>query len=74
MDRIGADFERTFKQIQSRLNANPLAVQIPIGAGSTGGEGSLQGVIDLITMQAIYFDSESKGKDVRTEKIPERLI
>lgn len=74
MDRIGADFERTFQQIQSRLSAQPVALQIPIGAGSSGSEDSLSGVIDLITMQALYFDSESRGKEISTKEIPENYL
>ncbi len=74
MDRIGADFERTFQQIQSRLSAQPVALQIPIGAGSSGSEDSLSGVIDLITMQALYFDSESRGKEVSAKDIPENYL
>ncbi len=74
MDRIGADFERTFQQIQMRLNAKPIAVQIPMGAGSAESQNPLSGVIDLITMQALYFDSESKGKDVKVTDIPENYL
>lgn len=70
MDRIGADFERTFEEIKTRLQANPVAMQIPIGAGSPPDPGALSGVIDLVTMKALYFDSESQGKDVAVKEIP----
>lgn len=84
MDRIGANFQRTLGQIESRLAGNhpesddqfvgPVAVQIPMGAGSRDEEGALSGVIDLIEMKALYFDSESRGKDMRHESIPEEHL
>ena len=84
MDRIGANFERTLEQIRSRLSAGmtdeveqfigPVAVQIPMGAGSRDEEGALSGVIDLIEMKALYFDSESRGKEMRSEEIPENHL
>ena len=66
LDRIGADFERTLGQIESRLHGQPIALQIPVGS-----EHDLQGIIDLVNMQALYFEEASQGKDVRTEPIPE---
>jgi elongation factor G len=71
MDRIGADFERTFKQIVTRLGAHPVAVQIPIGAGAGPSPEGFSGVIDLIEMKALYFDSASKGRDITVAEIPE---
>src|SRR5690606_35550931 len=59
MDRIGADFERTLGQIQQRLQANPVPITIPMGAGSPPQPGAFSGVIDLIEMKALYFDAES---------------
>lgn len=53
MDRIGADFEHAVETIRERLQARPLAMQIPIGA-----EGSFQGVIDLLEGQALYYTDE----------------
>lgn len=70
MDRIGASFERTFQEIEQRLRANPVALQIPIGEGSTSEDDSFQGVIDLIKMQALYYDVESKGSRFETREIP----
>jgi len=70
MDRIGANFERTFDQVKARLSAEPVAVQVPMGAGSRDEEGALSGVVDLIELKALYFDSKSRGKDFRTEGIP----
>ena len=56
MDRTGADFERVMGQIQQRLGATAVAIQMPIGA-----EDGFQGVIDLVEMQAIYWDEETNG-------------
>ena len=50
MDRVGASFERTIESINERLGANPIAMQLPIGI-----EAAFQGVIDLLTMKAIYL-------------------
>ncbi len=74
MDRIGADFERTFKDINTRLQAHPVALQIPIGAGSSPNPDALSGVIDLIEMKAIYFDAESRGEKVEVQDIPEEEV
>jgi elongation factor G len=56
MDRAGANFFRCVEQIKSRLRANPLPIQIPIGA-----EDGFEGVVDLIRMKAIYWDMETQG-------------
>src|SRR5262245_7747761 len=71
MDRIGADFERTFLQIKSRLAANPVAIFLPIGAGSPPDPKAFRGIIDLIEMKAIYFDEASQGAKFETAEIPE---
>ena len=71
MDRIGANFERTFDQVKARLSAEPVAVQVPMGAGSRDEEGALSGVVDLVEMRALYFDSETRGKEVKTAEIPD---
>jgi elongation factor G len=55
MDRTGAGFSRTLDMVRSRLSANPIAVQIPIGA-----EADFEGVVDLLTMQAIRFDEDGQ--------------
>src|SRR5699024_8378405 len=51
MDRTGADFLRVVEQMRERLGANVVEMQLPIGAG-----GDFKGVVDLITMKAIYWD------------------
>ena len=68
LDRIGADFERTFGEISRRLQAEPVAVTIPIGASD-----QFEGIIDLIEMRALYFDAESKGRTIEVRDIPEEL-
>ncbi len=68
MDRAGANFFRCVEQIRSRLRANPLPIQIPIGA-----EDSFQGVVDLIRMKAIYWDMETQGMKFEYRDIPEEL-
>lgn len=74
MDRIGASFERTFQEIEKRLVAKPVAMQIPIGEGSTSADDSFQGIIDLIKMQALYYDADSKGSQFEAKEIPESYL
>jgi elongation factor G len=65
MDRVGANFFEVVKQIRERLGANPVAIQIPLGA-----EDQLQGVIDLVEMKALYWKSEDLGSKPETREIP----
>jgi elongation factor G len=69
MDRIGADFKRTFDQIISKLEANPVAIQIPIGS-----EEHFKGVIDLVKMKAITYKDETMGADYIISDIPADLV
>ncbi|MBI5557393.1 MAG: elongation factor G [Deltaproteobacteria bacterium] len=69
MDRVGADFERCIAMMVKRLQANPLPVQIPVGA-----EEKFQGVIDLITEKMLVFDEESQGINISEQEIPEDHI
>jgi elongation factor G len=64
MDRIGASYERTIETIKQRLGANPIAMQMPIGS-----EAAFLGVIDLMTMKAVYWDDEL-GQEPREAEIP----
>ncbi|MCA9074348.1 MAG: elongation factor G [Planctomycetaceae bacterium] len=73
MDRMGADFERTLKQIETRLQASPVPITIPMGAGSPPTPGAFEGVIDLIEMKALYFDAESKGQNFDVKEIPDQF-
>jgi elongation factor G len=65
MDRIGADFKRTLEQITTKLQANPVAIQIPIGS-----EDKFVGVIDLVKMKAIRYKDETLGADYIVDEIP----
>ena len=67
MDRIGADFFRTVKMIEDRLESTPAVIQLPIGA-----EGHFKGVIDLVTMSAKVWD-EGKGEEWQEVPIPTEL-
>jgi elongation factor G len=69
MDRIGADFKRTFDQIISKLEANPVALQIPIGS-----EDKFVGVIDLIKMKSITYKDETMGADYIVGEIPADMM
>ncbi len=66
MDRPGADFPRVLDMMRSRLNATPVAVQLPLGI-----EDNFRGVIDLITRKAIVYREESLGAAYEIEEIPE---
>jgi len=68
LDRAGASFDRSFESIITRLGANPVALQIPIGL-----EDQLKGVIDLIGMKGLIWNDESKGSEYETVEIPEDL-
>ena len=69
MDRAGADFLRVVGQVRERLGANPVPVQLPIGA-----EEHFVGVIDLIGMRAIYWDDSSMGMTYEARDIPDELL
>ena len=68
MDRSGANFFEVVRQVKDVLGANPLPIQIPIGA-----EESFKGVVDLIEMKAIFWHDESMGAEYSTEEIPANL-
>ena len=69
MDRSGADFFETVRQMKDLLGANPVPVQIPIGA-----EENFKGVVDLIKMKAILWHDETMGADYDIEEIPTELV
>ncbi len=69
MDRTGADFFRVVEQMRERLRANAVPIQIPIGA-----EDKFEGVIDLVTMKAIYWNEEDMGMTFEERDIPEALL
>jgi elongation factor G len=68
MDKMGADFEHAVDTIRKRLNARPVAIQIPIGQ-----EAAFKGVIDLVEMKAIYWRDETMGAKYEVEEIPAEL-
>ncbi len=69
MDRAGAEFLRVVEQARERLGANPIPIQLPIGA-----EDSFAGVIDLIRMKAIYWDESNMGTTHEVRDIPDELL
>ena len=69
MDRAGADFLGVTDQMKSRLGANPVPIQLPIGA-----EDDFKGVIDLVNMKAIYWSDQDMGTTFTLEDVPETLI
>ena len=68
MDRAGADFLRVVEQIKKRLGAQPVCIQLPIGA-----EENFRGIIDLIKMKAIYWNADDQGLTFQEEEIPADL-
>ncbi len=68
MDRAGADFLRVVKQVKTRLGANPVPIQLPIGA-----EEKFEGVVDLIRMKAIYWDEANLGTTFELREIPDDM-
>jgi elongation factor G len=68
IDKMGADFEHAVDTIRKRLNAKPIAIQIPIGQ-----EDKFKGVIDLLSMKAIIWKDETLGAEYVTEEIPAEL-
>ena len=69
MDRSGANFFRVVEQVESRLRARPVPIQVPIGA-----EEDFKGVVDLIRMKAIHWNEDDRGMTYRLEDIPADLL
>ncbi|MAS00390.1 MAG: elongation factor G [Nitrosomonadales bacterium] len=69
MDRAGADFFKVHEQMKSRLKANPIPIQVPIGAAET-----FTGVVDLVKMKAIIWNEADNGVTFDYKDIPEELI
>ncbi|MDG1249096.1 MAG: elongation factor G [Gammaproteobacteria bacterium] len=68
MDRSGADFRRVLEQIRDRLGATPIALQLPIGA-----EDDFAGVVDLVTLRAIYWNESDAGTSYEARDIPAEM-
>lgn len=69
MDRMGADFEMVLSEIATRLNSNPVCVQLPIGYGE-----NYRGQIDLVSQKAYYYKPTDIATEIRTEEIPSALL
>lgn len=69
MDRSGANFMRVLEQIKTRLKAQPIPIQLPIGA-----EDRFEGVIDLVKMKAIYWEEASQGTKFEERDIPQEIM
>ena len=65
MDRVGADFDRSVDSIRRRLKAAPVVLQLPIGAGN-----DFRGIVDLLSMKAVYFNAQEQGATFVLEEIP----
>ena len=75
MDRDGADFYRTLAEMEKRLDDSNLAVvNIPVGAGPPHLEEAFSGVIDLISMKLLIFDSKEQGKKIEQREIPAEYV
>ena len=68
MDKIGADFEMSVDSIRDKLLANPVVMQLPIGA-----EDSFKGIIDLVNMKAVFYKTEKMGAIFEETEIPAEL-
>ena len=69
MDRTGADFKRVLDQVQARLKAQPVPIQLPIGS-----EEKFQGVIDLVKMKAVYWDDSTQGMKFEAKDVPADML
>jgi elongation factor G len=69
MDRVGADFKETLSQIETKLQGNPVAIQLPIGA-----EDKFVGVVDLVGMKSITYKDETMGADYVVGEIPAHML
>lgn len=69
MDRPGADYQNVISEMRKRLGANPVVLTFPIGA-----EESFRGVVDVLHMEALYFDESDLGKTISRGEIPSGLI
>lgn len=69
MDRAGANFLRVVEQVRTRLGANPVPIQLPIGA-----EENFEGVVDLVLMKAIYWDESTQGMKYEAREISPNML
>ena len=71
MDREGADFYRTLEEIEHRLNAHPVPINIPVGVGPPHMPDAFRGVIDLVEMRLLRFVNDARKGELFVEEIPE---
>jgi elongation factor G len=69
MDRVGANFFKVYDQMKTRLKANPVPIQIPVGA-----EDKFEGIVDLVKMKAIVWDDKTQGMKYEMRDIPPDLV
>jgi len=69
MDKVGADFEMSLKSIADKLEANPIVLQLPVGSGET-----FNGIIDLLKMKTVFYDSKKLGAAFEEKQIPKDLL
>src|SRR5438552_2744591 len=69
MDRVGANFFKSLEQMKTRLKANPVPIQVPIGA-----EDKFEGVVDLVKMKALVWDDSTQGTRYETRDVPADLL
>ena len=74
MDRIGADFYRTVQMVEDRLDANPLVIQLPIGAGGPEAQKPFVGLVDIVKMKALIWDDEELGATWDEVDIPDDMV
>jgi elongation factor G len=74
MDRIGADFYRTVQMVIDRLDANPLVIQLPVGAGGPEAVKAFEGIVDLVKMKALIWKDEELGAEWDEVDIPEDMV
>ena len=74
MDRIGANFYRTVEMVESRLQANPLVIQLPVGAGGPESNEPFAGLVDLVKMKALIWQDEELGAKWDEVDIPGHMV
>jgi elongation factor G len=74
MDRIGANFYRTVEMVESRLQANPLVIQLPVGAGGPESNEPFAGLVDLVKMKALIWQDEELGAKWDEVDIPAHMV
>jgi elongation factor G len=70
LDREGADYQAVLEEMGTRLNANPVPIQIPVGQGPPHFNDPFRAIIDLVTMKMLTFVAETDGREIRVEEIP----